>query len=105
MANIPAATEEVIYSGVLRKKGARRNVWGERHFILKGHTLYYYLKATDIVSMQLLYNYREYKPLSSNHYISYMQHYVITHGIDFGIGTTRLFSFTGNNKSIGDKFR
>jgi hypothetical protein len=41
---------EVIYSGVLRKKGGRVNVWSERFFVLKGGTLYYYVKSTDAVS-------------------------------------------------------
>eukprot|EP01032_Pedospumella_encystans_P021487 gene21487-24373_t len=39
--------EEVIYSGPLKKKGGRVNVWGERYFVLKGYTLYYYVKSTD----------------------------------------------------------
>jgi len=42
--------EEVIYSGSLKKKGGRVNVWGERYFVLKGYTLYYYVKSTDTVS-------------------------------------------------------
>ena len=41
---------ETIYSGVLRKKGGRVNVWSERFFVLKGYTLYYYVKSTDSVS-------------------------------------------------------
>jgi len=41
--------EEVIYSGPLKKKGGRVNVWGERYFVLKGYTLYYYVKSTDSV--------------------------------------------------------
>lgn len=41
---------EVIYSGMLRKKGGRVNVWGERFFVLKGYTLNYYVKPTDAVS-------------------------------------------------------
>ena len=40
---------EVIYSGMLRKKGGRVNVWGERYFVLRGYTLYYYVKSTDSV--------------------------------------------------------
>lgn len=40
---------EIIYSGILRKKGGRLNVWGDRYFVLKNNTLFYYLKSTDVV--------------------------------------------------------
>jgi len=42
-----STAETTIYSGILRKKGARANVWSERFFILKGYTLYYYVKSND----------------------------------------------------------
>lgn len=44
--------EEVIHAGpLLRKKGGRvNNSWAERYFVLKGHTLYHYLKGGDTVS-------------------------------------------------------
>eukprot|EP01038_Epipyxis_sp_PR26KG_P016207 gene16207-22043_t len=40
---------DVIYSGILRKKGSttRVNYWSERFFVLKGHTLYYFIKQND----------------------------------------------------------
>jgi hypothetical protein len=44
---------DVIYSGSLRKKGGRVNVWSERFFVLKGSTLFYYVKSTDAVSSTL----------------------------------------------------
>jgi hypothetical protein len=44
---------DVIYSGSLRKKGGRVNVWSERFFVLKGSTLFYYVKSTDAVSSAL----------------------------------------------------
>jgi len=36
--------------GWLRKKGSRLNIWGDRYFVLRGQTLYYYLKPTDTES-------------------------------------------------------
>mmetsp|Transcript_5295 Transcript_5295/g.8634 ORF Transcript_5295/g.8634 Transcript_5295/m.8634 type:complete len:795 (-) Transcript_5295:691-3075(-) len=42
------ANGEVIYAGMLRKKGGRVNVWGERYFVLKDYTLHYYVKPTDL---------------------------------------------------------
>jgi len=41
--------EEVIREGWLRKKGTRVNVWGDRFFVLKGNTLFYYAKSIDSV--------------------------------------------------------
>lgn len=32
----------------MRKKSSRVNVWGDRYFVLRGSTLYYYLKSTDL---------------------------------------------------------
>jgi hypothetical protein len=40
---------EVIIAGLLKKKGTRSNRWGERYFVLRGHTLYYYVNASDAV--------------------------------------------------------
>lgn len=45
-----SSSEDIIYSGLLKKKGGRVNVWGERYFVLKGYTLFYYVKSTDSVS-------------------------------------------------------
>jgi hypothetical protein len=33
--------------GWMRKKGSRLNIWGDRYFVLRGQTLYYYVKPTD----------------------------------------------------------
>ncbi len=41
--------EVVLREGWLRKKGSRVNVWGERFFVLKGNTLFYYVKSIDSV--------------------------------------------------------
>jgi len=40
----------VIKDGWMRKKSSRVNVWGDRYFVLRGSTLFYYLKSTDSVS-------------------------------------------------------
>ena len=40
---------DISKEGMMRKRGTRRATWGERHFVLRGRTLYYYAKATDTV--------------------------------------------------------
>ena len=40
---------KLIISGWLKKKGTRGNIWGDRYFVLKGHSLLYYLKVSDTV--------------------------------------------------------
>jgi hypothetical protein len=45
------AESEIIQAGLLRKKGGRVNTWGERYFVLRGHTLFYYVKSTDTVCL------------------------------------------------------
>ena len=40
----------LIKDGWLKKKSSRVNVWGDRFFVLRGSTLYYYIKAKDPVS-------------------------------------------------------
>ena len=37
--------------GWLRKKGSRVNLWSERYFVLRGPSLFYFLKSTDTVSV------------------------------------------------------
>jgi len=39
----------LLKDGWMRKKSSRVNVWGDRYFVLRGSTLYYYLKSTDLV--------------------------------------------------------
>lgn len=43
-------TSPIIKDGWMRKKSSRVNVWGDRYFVLRGATLFYYLKSTDSVS-------------------------------------------------------
>jgi hypothetical protein len=43
--------EAIIREGWLRKKGGKINQWGDRYFALRGGTLSYYLKSTDIVRL------------------------------------------------------
>eukprot|EP01041_Mallomonas_annulata_P010075 gene10075-20994_t len=38
---------EVSCQGWMRKKGSRVNVWGDRYFVLRGPSLYYFLKEND----------------------------------------------------------
>lgn len=45
------SSNEVIHSGILRKKGGRLNVWSDRYFSLKSNALYYYLRSSDNVRM------------------------------------------------------
>ena len=46
-------SEEIVHrEGWLRKKGSRVNVWGERFFVLKGNTLFYYVKSIDSVPIK-----------------------------------------------------
>jgi hypothetical protein len=44
----------VTKEGWLRKRGARVNMWNERYFVLRGPSLFYFLKSTDIVSNNTL---------------------------------------------------
>ena len=46
--------KDIIKEGWMRKKTGRVNLWGERYFVLRGSTIYYYLKATDTVSYTFL---------------------------------------------------
>jgi PH domain len=41
---------EIMKEGWMKKRGSRvKTMWGERYFVLRGNTIYYYLKATDTV--------------------------------------------------------
>lgn len=42
-------SDDVILSGVLRKKKNRINNWVERYFVLRGPNLEYYIKPSDPV--------------------------------------------------------
>lgn len=56
LATAPAAAipDSVIRDGLMRKKGSRVNMWGERYFVLRPSGLYYYLKPSDKVRPALL---------------------------------------------------
>ena len=47
-------SNEIIHSGILRKKGGRLNVWSDRYFALKSNALYYYLRSSDNVRNNIL---------------------------------------------------
>lgn len=47
------SSNEIIHSGILRKKGGRLNVWSDRYFSLKSNALYYYLRSSDNVRIEL----------------------------------------------------
>eukprot|EP00607_Mallomonas_marina_P003469 CAMPEP_0182436314 /NCGR_PEP_ID=MMETSP1167-20130531/80852_1 /TAXON_ID=2988 /ORGANISM="Mallomonas Sp, Strain CCMP3275" /LENGTH=125 /DNA_ID=CAMNT_0024628349 /DNA_START=15 /DNA_END=388 /DNA_ORIENTATION=+ len=39
---------EVACQGWMKKKGSRVNIWGDRYFVLRGPSLFYYLKEKDV---------------------------------------------------------
>ena len=41
---------KIIRAGWMKKKGNKGNLWGDRYFTLRGPTLSYFLKQTDVVS-------------------------------------------------------
>jgi hypothetical protein len=46
--------DQVIHKeGWLRKKGSRVNLWSERYFVLRGPCLFYFMKSTDTVWVEL----------------------------------------------------
>ena len=50
LSSEPLITKE----GMLRKKGSRANLWGERYFVLRGPSLFYFLKPENVVSIFFL---------------------------------------------------
>ncbi len=48
MVNRLSKSDRIIISGQLRKKGSRVSTWTDRYFVLKDHTIYYYLKSSDV---------------------------------------------------------
>jgi hypothetical protein len=43
----------IVKEGWLRKKGSRANLWSERYFVLRGPSLFYFIKSDNVVSISL----------------------------------------------------
>jgi hypothetical protein len=41
----------IVKEGWLRKKGSRANLWSERYFVLRGPSLFYFIKSDNVVSV------------------------------------------------------
>jgi hypothetical protein len=54
-SSVAAANEPIIVKeGWLRKKGSRANLWSERYFVLRGPSLFYFIKSDNVVRLWLL---------------------------------------------------
>lgn len=51
--NLQAQSESsaavIVKEGWLRKKGSRANLWSERYFVLRGPSLFYFIKSDNVV--------------------------------------------------------
>lgn len=49
-----STTSVIVKEGWLRKKGSRANLWSERYFVLRGPSLFYFIKSDNVVCIFLL---------------------------------------------------
>jgi hypothetical protein len=87
---------DVIYQGPLRKKGGRVNVWSERFFVLKGSTLFYYVKSTDAVRSVCM-------SALPTPFLSGLE--ILTTILHLSLGAQGFFPTASDNTSVFNNFR